>query len=127
MKFLLLIIWMVFMHIVDDYYLQGILASLKQRKWWNEHAPDEMYKNDYIIALAMHGISWAVMITFPIFAMDGFNTTWFIVISVVVNAIAHSLIDNAKANLKKLNLIQDQVLHMYQILITIGLYAAGGK
>lgn len=29
---------MVFCHIVDDYYLQGWLASAKQRKWWEENA-----------------------------------------------------------------------------------------
>ena len=27
---------MLFMHVVDDYYLQGILANLKQRSYWEE-------------------------------------------------------------------------------------------
>ena len=29
------------MHIVDDYYLQGILAKMKQKSWWKEVAPFE--------------------------------------------------------------------------------------
>ena len=29
-----ILILMLFAHIVDDYYLQGWLASAKQKKWW---------------------------------------------------------------------------------------------
>ena len=29
-----MLLFMVFLHIVDDYYLQGILASMKQKQWW---------------------------------------------------------------------------------------------
>ena len=57
---------MVFSHIVDDYYLQGKLALFKQKSWWEEKAPDEMYKHDYIVALMMHSFSWAFMIMLPI-------------------------------------------------------------
>lgn len=57
---------MLFCHIVDDYYLQGILASMKQKKWWQENAPDKLYEYDYLIALLMHGFSWAFMIMLPI-------------------------------------------------------------
>ena len=28
---------MIFLHIVDDYYLQGVLAKMKQRKWWEDN------------------------------------------------------------------------------------------
>ena len=35
---------MLFLYIVDDYYLQGILASMKQKKWWKENAPDKLYE-----------------------------------------------------------------------------------
>ena len=38
---------MLFCHIVDDYYLQGILASMKQKSWWEANAPVPLYKNDY--------------------------------------------------------------------------------
>ena len=42
---------MIFLHIVDDYYLQGILAQMKQKKFWKEQAPDELYKYDYIVLI----------------------------------------------------------------------------
>ena len=32
---------MIFMHILDDYCLQGILASMKQKEWWRKQ---EQYK-----------------------------------------------------------------------------------
>ena len=31
---------MIFCHIIDDYYLQGWLASAKQKIWWEKNAPD---------------------------------------------------------------------------------------
>jgi hypothetical protein len=30
---------MFFCHIIDDYYLQGWLATGKQRDWWKSNAP----------------------------------------------------------------------------------------
>lgn len=30
---------MIFLHIIDDYKLQGWLASAKQKKYWKENAP----------------------------------------------------------------------------------------
>lgn len=35
-----LLLLMIFLHIVDDYYLQGILASMKQKEWWHKTAPE---------------------------------------------------------------------------------------
>ena len=59
------IILMIFMHIVDDYYLQGILASMKQRLWWKQRASEPTYRYDYIWALLMHAFSWTFMIMLP--------------------------------------------------------------
>lgn len=62
------LITMVYLHILDDFVLQGILLSkLKQKKWWEIH-PDytNKYKHDYKIGLLMHSISWAYMIMLPI-------------------------------------------------------------
>ena len=115
---------MVFMHIVDDYYLQGILANLKQRSYWESHAPDKMYKYDYIVALLMHGISWSFCIMLPIVISNGliWNTGHDDVF--IFNALVHSVVDNAKANQRKINLIVDQSIHMVQVLITfLALYA----
>ena len=38
------LIIMVFLHIVDDYYLQGVLATMKQKDWWIKNAPNKKYK-----------------------------------------------------------------------------------
>ena len=36
--YLLILIGMFFLHIVDDYYLQGCLAQMKQQSWWEKSA-----------------------------------------------------------------------------------------
>lgn len=56
---------MIFCHIVDDYYLQGWLASAKQKSWWEKNAPGKLYKYDYLAALFMHSFSWSFMIMLP--------------------------------------------------------------
>ena len=67
MNNILLLFTMIFAHIIDDYCLQGILASMKQKAWWkNQEQYNDKYKYDYIIALAMHSFSWAFMIMCPI-------------------------------------------------------------
>lgn len=109
---------MIFMHIVDDYYLQGILASMKQKSWWTKNAPDKLYRNDYWVALAMHSMSWSFMILLPIAIFYGFNIDWLFVSMFFVNAEIHLVVDNLKANRRKINLFVDQSIHMVQIFIT---------
>lgn len=109
---------MIFCHIVDDYYLQGWLASAKQKKYWEENAPDKMYKHDYIWALIMHSFSWAFMIMLPVAFVMNFNIGFDFVIVFILNVMIHAVTDDAKANRKKMNLIQDQVVHLIQIIST---------
>ena len=109
---------MIFCHIVDDYYLQGWLASAKQKKYWEENAPDKMYKHDYIWALIMHSFSWAFMIMLPVAFFMNFNVGFEFVMLFVWNVFLHAITDNAKANRKKINLIQDQIVHILQIIST---------
>lgn len=115
---------MLFCHIVDDYYLQlqgqGWLAYAKQKKWWEENFPDELYKYDYIMALAEHAFSWSFMIHLPIvitFIILG-TPLHRVFISYFVNWLIHMLVDNLKANWLKINLIQDQTIHFIQIIVT---------
>lgn len=127
---ILLLYCMIFCHIVDDYYLQGVLAKMKQRKWWNENAPQMMYKYDYVVALIMHGFSWSFMIHLPIVVYGIATSNYDMILSAViflpVQALAHAYIDNEKANEMSINLISDQILHLMQIvfvwLITIGVF-----
>ncbi len=64
---------MVFLHIIDDYLLQGVLAEMKQRDWWRKQYPERMYNYDYVMALAMHSLSWSFMIMLPIAFAADFN------------------------------------------------------
>lgn len=111
---------MIFCHIVDDYYLQGILASMKQKIWWKENAPEEMYENDYLVALFMHSFSWAFMVMFvPIIVLHGNVALDTLVYAFfAINVAIHMIVDDLKANKRKINLIADQSIHMLQILIT---------
>ena len=110
---------MVFAHIFDDYYKQGILASMKQKAWWKENAPDAMYRFDYIAALIAHSFSWAFMITLPI-ALVHYSSIDPMAygIALLANMIIHAIIDDLKANRKKINLIVDQSAHLVQIFVT---------
>lgn len=112
------VLLMIFCHIVDDYYLQGWLASAKQEKWWQENAPDTMYKNDYIWALLMHSFSWAFMMMLPIAFVNGFNINPTFLIVFMTNISVHAITDDMKANKRMINLWVDQGVHMCQIAIT---------
>lgn len=115
---LFIVLLMIFLHIVDDYYLQGILASMKQKNWWKQNAPEKLYEHDYIWALIMHSFSWTFMIMLPIAYVQQFNVGFKFFILFVLNIAIHALTDNAKANWKLINLWQDQAIHMIQIFVT---------
>ena len=118
MNNLFIVLTMIFCHVVDDYYLQGWLASAKQKKWWQENAPQKLYKYDYIVALIMHSMSWSFMIMLPIAMSMLFNIPTMFLIVFICNAIIHGVVDNLKANKLKINLITDQSIHLLQIVIT---------
>ena len=110
---------MIFLHIIDDFKLQiGVLNNMKQKKWWKEQKEyNDMYKHDYIIALITHSFSWAFMIMLPIAFITDFQLGW-LVLLYPINAIVHGITDHLKANLYKINLIQDQIIHYIQIVLT---------
>ena len=109
---------MVFCHIVDDYYLQGCLALMKQISWWKEHAPQDLYKHDYVMALAMHSMSWSFMIMLPISINMSFQCGLLFLVLFIINACVHFAVDDLKANKGKINLITDQIIHIAQIVVT---------
>lgn len=121
---ILLLLTMIFFHIVDDYYQQGWLASAKQKSYWEQNAPDKMYKHDYIMALFMHSFSWSFMIMFVptvyslIIASNINAVSLVIMIFFLVNLCLHMITDDKKANKKEINLIQDQLVHLTQIVAT---------
>ncbi len=122
MKEIILLLEMLFCHIVDDYYLQGWLASAKQKTWWEKNSSNPLYKNDYLMALIEHAFSWTCMIHLPIIALmvlSGiYANIYLFVLLFVINWTVHIITDNAKANQLRINLIQDQLIHILQIVIT---------
>ena len=124
MKILLL---MILLHIIDDFVLQkATLCDLKQKEWWErnygskEYGMPLQYKNDYKMALFIHALSWSIMIHLPLFLFD---ICWYTLFyTVIINAGIHMIVDDHKANLKTINLIQDQLIHFGQILLTFGFY-----
>lgn len=119
---LFIILAMIFCHIVDDYYLQGWLASAKQKKWWEENVPQKLYNHDYIMALIMHSMSWSFMIMLPIAISMSFNVSILFVIVFILNAVIHALVDNLKANKLQISLITDQLVHLLQIFVTATIF-----
>ena len=115
-----ILIVMVFCHTVADYNLQGWLASAKQKSYWEENAPDKMYRYDYIMALIMHSISWSSMIMFPLMIYQLYigNSLGVTFSLFIVNIFLHAQTDDMKANVKQINLIQDQVIHLIQIVVS---------
>ena len=114
---------MIFLHIVDDYKLQaGVLAYLKQKSYWQENAPEPLYKFDYIAALIMHSFSWTFMIMLPIAIVQKFNIDNAFCVMFGINMLTHALTDNLKANQKKINLVFDQFIHICQIILTAGVF-----
>lgn len=116
-----LLLTMLFMHIVDDYYLQGILASMKRKDWWLESPSyNHLYKDDYKIALIEHAYSWTFIVNIPViifllvFKEIGI---WYYVLF-ILNIVVHALTDELKANKKAINLVTDQLIHIFQIVAT---------
>lgn len=121
--FFKLYILMILCHIIDDFVLQPIcLSKLKQESWWlKQEEYCSKYKDDYKTALGIHSMSWSAMIHLPImFFLDVSGV--FLFISFVVNAFIHYLVDDAKANKKKINLCVDQHIHFAQLFITLFLW-----
>lgn len=109
---------MIFAHIIADFNLQGWLANAKQRAWWKKNAPAKEYRFDWIPSLFMHSVSWSFMIMLPLVIYYNFECSMFYVNSLILNTIAHMVFDHLKANVRIINLCDDQFLHMIQIVFT---------
>lgn len=104
-----------FMHIIGDWIIQtDKLANLKQKKNWEKYGDN--YKDDYKIVLLTHCYSWAFVTFLPLLLINHSIIVW--KFWVLINMIIHYFIDDYKANKLKINLVQDQILHMIQIFIT---------
>ena len=118
----MLLLSMIFMHILDDYYLQGILKELKQKAWWKANYPQEIYKYDYIVALITHAFSWTFCIMLPVAFKLSFNINLQFYIIFIVQLLIHAAVDNFKANKLKINPLTDQTIHLLQIISVFIVY-----
>ena len=117
---LFILLAMIFCHITDDFYLQGILVNLKQKQWWKDNYPDDLYKSDWIISLLLHSFSWSFMIHLPIaiYCIANNIDCWLgYFVSVLTNTIIHAIIDHFKANKLSMSLTVDQIFHLLQIIM----------
>ena len=125
---ILILIEMLFLHCFADYHLQGILASMKQKEWWIKQAPNQsefgrsMYKNDYKAALVVHSFEWSFVVLCPTLYYATMKLSIYAIVLylalLVVNTFFHCMVDDSKANKKMLNLVEDQILHLGQILFS---------
>ena len=126
MAYIFILLLMVFLHIINDYNLQGWLANAKQKSWWTINAPQDMYRHDYIVALFEHAFSWAFMVQLHVVVYDYFafnnNNILYSIIACISNMFIHAYIDNEKANKRTINLVQDQTMHFAQIILTLVLF-----
>ena len=113
---------MIFCHLIDDYKLQGILANMKQQKWWKENADKYLYRNDYKMALIEHAFSWSFTTTLPFlviaFIQNNKLLAVLLIVSYIINTVIHTFVDDLKANKFKINLVEGQLAHLLQIVCT---------
>ena len=112
---------MLLLHLFADYTLQGILAQMKQKKWWLKQCSDNgydflKYKRDYITSLACHALYWTILTFAPLWMV--MSNQRGILAVVLFNTIAHAFIDDLKANKEMITLEHDQLLHLAQIIVT---------
>ena len=119
--FIKILLFMILFHIIDDFVLQPIsLSNLKQKKGWEkQEGYSDKYKDDYQVALAIHSISWSIMIHIPLVIMFPSLGQLALLISFIANAVIHYYIDDLKANKIKINLFEDQMVHFWQICTTL--------
>lgn len=114
-------------HLIADFCLQGCLANLKQKDWWDEQIKEmkkkygdevnwEKYKNDYFMGGVCHAMMWSIITFLPMLpTLSPIAWSYF----VLFNWIIHYIIDDQKANRKKITLEQDQQFHFAQIVISL--------
>lgn len=112
------------LHIIADFNLQGILGNLKQKDWWKENYPQELYKEDWRISLIIHSLFWSIFTFLPLFVTiytSEHELAIYItyVLTIIINITIHAFVDDIKANKMKISLAFDQIIHFFQIAVTV--------
>lgn len=114
-------------HVIDDFGLQHFthLNELKQKAWWSEQLklhPEldaSLYKHDYIVCLLLHAFKWSCLTILPGLLIIGFPSTIVLALLIFFNTAIHAIVDDLKANKLAISLVQDQFVHLLQIIVTI--------
>lgn len=143
-----MIFWIcVLLHVFADFWFQIAchLNEFKDKFWWRRLLDKEIktiqswdrperekkffinkvqtkYNSDYKIAMLLHSFSWSVITFMPVFIMYSGHLgwgDWQAGVIIGINAMIHYWVDDRKCNLRSINLVQDQVLHLLQIGITL--------
>lgn len=138
--FFIIFLITIFLHVYSDFYAQGWLSQAKCKEWWRKQedasyivkdaSPQRraiypLYELDYWGMLIAHSAHWAFYILLPSLVYGFFNASnidffgFAGTIVFVCNVFVHACIDNWKANAKLINLLEDQALHIIQIIVTI--------
>ena len=119
---IIIVVLMFLCHLLADYSLQGWLATAKAKSYWK----DTETPHDWVMALFCHSMMWGIMIYLPFIFIGEIDFGGWVEalfwLTLPVNIVLHILIDNLKANKKKIDLITDQCLHFLQITTTWLLY-----
>ena len=138
-KYSIPIVWFmcILFHIIADFNLQGLLAKWKQKQEWYlectrsgiTDVEKSKYKYDWFICLIAHAFMWSVITYLPFLpAIHYINltskpaVTAMYVVIVITNTIAHAYIDHLKCNESRINLLTDQLLHIFQITASLAVY-----
>lgn len=115
---------MFFLHITSDYYLPNNLTKIEQIWWWIENSPNSKYRNDYIVALIEHGFIWTFIIHTPFFIIYFLRIytiqPWIPIITFLFNWVIYTITTDLRVNKLELNLVENQVINLFQIIITWG-------
>jgi len=118
------------LHFMSDFNLQigAKLHDMKQRAWWKaqleklDKTDARRYRHDWLCALVIHSFVWSAITFAPILWMT--ESGLLIVLCLLVNTGLHAYIDHAKANELALSLVEDQLLHIAQIGMTLWAWTA---
>ena len=116
-------VWTLFMHVLDDYGLQGVWHSMKQRTFPGTEA--EMEESNIfsaIPALLCHALSWSFMTMLPIAYYYNFQVNTYFVLFFFSNTWWHAIIQHSKPQIKGVNFALEQSFHIIQIIVTLAFY-----
>lgn len=115
MILIFILLLMLFMHYIGDYILQTeFISKAKCKEYWKND------KYSYIPILFFHSLEYSVCIHLPLLILLKLDYQYeFFSVSIILNAVYHYIIDYLKANKKSINLLEDQMLHLCQIIVTL--------